>query len=132
MATTLPDDRLSIFLLCEDLRTEIGNKLSFMGVFVNNDIVFPKGTIQPVSIQSLMCVLLGRGGDGPVSTKMTIFDPHGSPLLDGPLEPSVMERGKSHLMMAKLIGAPLKFGTYKVHCVFDSLTIERTFEVREL
>lgn len=129
MAKTLPDNSSSIFLLCEDVRQEVGNKLSFMGVFPNNDIVIPKGA--PQIIPSLACVLVARGGSGSLATQLTVVDPDGFNMAAGPLENVMAEAGKSHLMLMKMIGPTMKFGVYKANFRFDDFIIERKFEVKE-
>jgi hypothetical protein len=130
MAKILPESNSSLFLLCEDMRQEIGNKLSFMGVFTNNDIVIPAGTLQIV-LPSLVCVLLARWGNGPITTRMIAAHQDGSVLFETPLENAVLETGKSHLMVMKLMVPTLKFGVYTAKYLFDDLVIERTFEIKE-
>ena len=48
-----------IFLLCEDVRAEYGNKLSILGLFAGNDILFPTGSGH--TLPSLAILLLLRG-----------------------------------------------------------------------
>jgi hypothetical protein len=130
MPTKLPADDRSSFLLCEDVRQEVGNKLSFMGVFTNDDIVVPKGS-DAIVLASLVWVLLARGGNGPVVTQIVVVDPAGEKLFESPPSEAAMETGKSHIMLAKMVGPILKIGVYTAKFIFDGSTIERTFEIKE-
>ena len=77
MNKSLPKSDGSSFLLCEDVREEVNNKLSIIGVFPNDDIVLQKDILIP----SLMAVLLARGGEGPCETTVSLTDPKARKLL---------------------------------------------------
>jgi hypothetical protein len=129
MAKRLPNDAESVFLLCEDVRQELGNKQSFMGVFLNNDIVLPKGTEQML-LPSLAVVYLARGGEGPTTASLDVIQPNGDLLFSTPKDNPVIQRGQSHIMVVKIMAPLLRSGTYRVQAHFDESTFEHTFEVK--
>ncbi len=70
MNKSVPKSDGSSFLLCEDVREEVNDKLSIIGVFPNDDIVLQKDTVVP----SIMAVLFARGGEGACETKVSLTD----------------------------------------------------------
>jgi hypothetical protein len=129
MIRTLPDETSAVFLLLEDFRQEVGNKLSFMGIFPNADIVLPKDADRVV-LASLAFALIARGGEGTIKTKATVVTPAGDILLDSPIGEVMLEKAKTHYAMLKLVAVELIAGTYTVKFFFDDTVIERTFEVK--
>src|SRR5206468_8610616 len=93
MNKSLPKSDGSSFLLCEDVREEVNNKLSIIGVFPNDDIVLRKDIVIP----SLMVVLFARGGQGPCETKVSLTDPKGQTIVESPKQTVVLEKNKNHL-----------------------------------
>ncbi len=125
----LPNYESAFFILCEDFRPEVGHKNSLMGIFANNELVVGDAA-GPVLLPSLVLLLILRGGNGPFKQKIKIVDPSGAVAFDLPPDDVVMETGKAHYAMAKLLGASWRVGVYKVFFAFDEHEVIRTFEIK--
>jgi hypothetical protein len=126
MKKSLPNSDGSSFLLCEDVREEVNNKLSIIGVFSNDEIVLQKNIIIP----SLMAVLFARGGEGSCETSVALTDPHGQIVIESPKQTAVLEKNKVHLAAVRVLAPHLMVGQYTIKFFFDDVPIERTFEVK--
>jgi hypothetical protein len=126
MNKSLPKSDGSSFLLCEDVREEVNNKLSVIGVFPNDDIVLQKDVVIP----SLMAVLFARGGEGPCETRISLTDPQGQAVIESPKKAVVLEKNKSYLAAVRVLAPHLAVGQYSITFFFDDEPIQRTFEVK--
>jgi len=126
MKKSLPKSDGSSFLLCEDVREEINNKLSIIGVFPNDDIVLQKEILIP----SLMAVLFARGGEGPCETRVSLTDPKGQTVIESPKQTVVLEKNKAHLAAIRVLAPHLIVGQYTIKFFFDDVPIQRSFEVK--
>ncbi len=126
MNKSLPKSDGSSFLLCEDVREEVNNKLSIIGVFPNDDIVLQKDILIP----SLMAVWVARGGDGPCETKISLTDPAGQTVIESPKQTVVLEKNKPYLAAIRVLAPQLMVGQYTIKFFFDDVPIQRTFEVK--
>jgi hypothetical protein len=125
----LPNYETAFFIVCEDFRQEVGHKTSLMGIFANNELILGNAA-GSVLVPSLILLLILRGGNGPFKQKITILDPSGAVAFDLPEDDVVMETGKAHYAMAKLLGVPLHVGVYTVRFAFDGHEVIRTFETK--
>lgn len=101
------------FLLCEDIRQELGNKLSILGLFVGDDIVI-KGEKEGQVIPSLAILAIFSGGVGEfqVSTKLYRHS-RSEPILDLSKYQIIEKKGENITSAIKV--APFKieeFGEY--------------------
>jgi hypothetical protein len=126
MNKSSPKSDGSSFLLCEDVREEVNNKLSIIGVFPNDDIVLQKDILIP----SLMAVLFARGGEGPCETRVSLTDPKGQTVIESPKQTVVLEKNKAHLAAIRVLAPHLMVGQYTIKFFFDDVPIQRTFEVK--
>jgi hypothetical protein len=126
MNKSLPKSDGSSFLLCEDVREEVNNKLSVIGVFPNDDIVLQKDVVIP----SLMAVLFARGGEGPCETRISLTDPKGQAVIESPKKTVVLEKSKAYLAAVRVLAPHLMVGQYTITFFFDDEPIQRTFEVK--
>jgi hypothetical protein len=127
MNKSLPKSDGSSFLLCEDVREEVNNKLSIIGVFRNDDIVLQKDIV----ISSLMAVLFARGGEGPCETRISLTDPKGQTVIESPKQTVVLEKDKIHPAAVRVLAPELMVGQYTIKFFFDDVPIQRTFEVKK-
>ena len=127
MNKSLPKSDGSSFLLCEDVREEVNNKLSIIGVFRNDDIVLQKEIVIP----SLMAVLFARGGEGPCETRISLTDPKGQTVIESPKQTVILEKGTIHPAAVRVLAPELTVGQYTIKFFFDDVTIQRTFEVKK-
>ena len=123
---SLPKSDGSSFLLCEDVREEVNNKLTIIGVFTNDDIVLQKDVVIP----SLMAVLFARGGEGPCETRISLTDPKGQAVIESPKQTIILEKNKVHLAAVRVLAPQLLVGRYTIKFFFDGEAIQRTFEVK--
>ncbi|MGH6824684.1 DUF6941 family protein [Methyloceanibacter sp.] len=70
-----------VFLLCETVREELGNKLSLLGLFTSNRILAPADTTT-VLLPSLTLLFIVNGGEGSFRTSLTLFAPSGKALAE--------------------------------------------------
>jgi hypothetical protein len=127
MNKSLPKSDGSSFLLCEDVREEVNNKLSIIGVFQNDAIVLQKEILIP----SLMAVLFARGGKGPCETRVSLTDPEGQTVIESPKQTVVLEKDAVHLAAVRVLAPQLLVGKYTIKFFFDDVPIQRTFEVKK-
>jgi hypothetical protein len=127
MKKSLPKSDGSSFFLCEDVREEVNNKLSIIGVFQNDDIVLQEDIVIP----ALMAVLFARGGKGPCETRVSLTDPKGQTLIESPKQTVVLEKDKVHLAAVRVLAPQLMVGEYTIEFFFDDVPIQRTFEVKK-
>lgn len=123
---SLPKSDGSSFLLCEDVREEVSNKLSIIGVFQNDEIILQKGILIP----SLMAVLFAHGGEGPSETRILLTDPKGQTVIESPKKTVVLEKNKVYLAAVRVLAPELIIGQYTIKFFFDDVSIQRTFEVK--
>ena len=126
MNKSLPKSDGSSFLLCEDVREEVNNKLTIIGVFTNDDIVLRKDVVIP----SLMAVLFARGGEGPCETRISLTDPKGQAVIESPKQTIILEKNKVHLAAVRVLAPQLLVGRYTIKFFFDDEAIQRIFEVK--
>jgi hypothetical protein len=127
MSFSLPKSDGSSFLLCEDVREEVNNKLSIIGVFPNDDVVLQKNIVIP----SLMAVLFARGGEGSCETRVSLTDPKGQTVIESPKQTVVIEKNKVYLAAIRVLAPQLMVGRYTIKFFFDDAPIQRTFEVKK-
>jgi uncharacterized protein DUF6941 len=126
MNKTVPKSDGSSFLLCEDVREEVNNKLSIIGVFPNDDITLQKEIVIP----SVMAVLFARGGEGPCETRILLTDPKGQTVIESPKKTVVLEKDNAYLAAVRVLAPELTVGQYTINFFFDDVPIRRTFEVK--
>ena len=126
MNNSVPKSDGSSFLLCEDVREEVNDKLSIIGVFPNNDIVLQKDVVVP----SVMAVLFARGGEGSCETRVSLIDPQGQTVIESPKKTVVLEKDTAYLAAIRVLAPELVVGQYTIKFFFDASAIERTFEVK--
>lgn len=126
MNKSVPKSDGSSFLLCEDVREEVNNKLSIIGVFPNDEIVLQKEVVIP----SVMAVLFARGGEGSCETKVSLTDPKGQTVIESPKKTVVLEKSDAYLAAIRVLAPELTVGQYTIKFFFDDQEIQRTFEVK--
>jgi hypothetical protein len=122
---SLPKSDGSSFFLCEDVREEVNNKLSIIGVFQNDNIVLEKEIVVP----AVMAILFARGGEGPCETRVSLTDPKDQTVIESPKRTVVLEKDTMYLAAVRVLAPELLVGQYTVKFFFDDVPIERTFEV---
>jgi hypothetical protein len=127
MKKSLPKSDGSSFFLCEDVREEVNNKLSIIGVFQNDNIILQKEIVIP----ALMAVLFARGGEGSYETRVSVTDPKGQTVIESPKRTVVLEKDEIYLAAVRVLAPELTVGHYTIRFFFDDVPIVRTFEVKK-
>jgi len=127
MNKSLPKSDGSSFFLCEDVREEVNNKLSIIGVFQNDKILLQKEIVIP----ALMAVLFARGGEGSCETRVSLTDPKGRTVIESPKQMTILEKNKVHLAAIRVLAPELTVGQYTLNFFFNDKPIQRTFEVKK-
>ena len=127
MNKSVPKSDGSSFVLCEDVREEVNNKLSIIGVFQDDNIVLQKEIVVP----ALMAVLFARGGEGPCETRVSLTDPKNQTVIESPKRKVVLEKDKIYLAAIRVLAPELIVGQYTIKFFFDDTPIQRTFEVKK-
>lgn len=125
-----PADSEVFFLVCEDIRREEGNKLSFMGVFAGGDIRISvsKDVPRPIQMKSLAVVFVILGGSGGFDARLELE----GPTLDKspPLQLKINKvHGSRSVSVLELGGLPVDNGEYSVTLIIDGHRYRRTFPV---
>lgn len=132
MPKKYPKDTSAFFLLFEDAREEVGNKISFMGIYPNNDILLPATATFPAVLASLAFSLITRDGEGEFDVKVSLIDPKGVSVVDGARTKTTLQAGRTHLATTKLVAMPALEGVYIAKFFYDDFVIERSFEVKRV
>lgn len=123
MRRQYPKADLMKTLICEQARLELNQKLSFLGVYAGDEIIFhptPAGEIQ-YRLQGLAFVFVFKDGAGEFDCRFTLTNPDGEDSYQLPLEPLRIEKGKSAACVVQIgnIGFK-KEGVYRA-----ALSLER-------
>ena len=84
-------------LICEQVRPDLNQKLSFLGVYAGDRIIFlpsPSGEVQ-YRLQGLAFVFIFKDGVGQFDCNFSLTNPDGEDTYQLPLEPLRIEKGKS-------------------------------------
>jgi len=125
--TQYPADEDIWLILAEDIRQELGNKLSILGYYVGGDIVVEKNN---TSLGSLALLFIARGGDGFVDWSVDVISPSGAKI-PSPSGSVKLELTSPFVQAVKYLGVRLEIGEYKVILSFDGMKrYERKFVVK--
>ena len=116
----LPKDHEVTFILTEDARPDLGNKMNLLGVFLGGDIGLPPGAV-PTLIPSLTLIFILNEGEGKIMQSAYIENPDGVRIVE--FEASIVEKKAEQKAMVafKLSPFPIeKFGAYKAVLKLDN------------
>jgi hypothetical protein len=130
MEKRAPDFASSTFLLLEGVRQEVGNKVSLVGVFLNNDLIVPQGAGENAVLEALGFVFIARGGNGEFDVRFDIVGPDDRQVVSAPMSKAVLEYPKVHFTNARIEKFPAKIGKYKVVFYYDKLSCQHEFEIK--
>lgn len=131
MTISHPSQEKFNFILCEDIREERGNKLTFLGVYTGGDILCPKGAKE--TILPSLTLFFGFGdGEGEFDVRMKLTGPDGSIIVEKNIERAKKKpREGMNLIFGFKPFHVKKFGMYTAVVNLDGETYERTFDIRE-
>ncbi len=132
MKISHPSQERFNFILCEDIRQEVGNKLTFLGVYTGGDILFPKGTKEMV-LPSLTLFFGFGDGEGEFGVRIKLTGPDGSIIVEKELERAIKKpREGMNLIFGFKPFHVKEFGTYAIAVYLDGEPYERTFDIKEV
>ena len=100
-----------LFVVCEDARTELGNKVSLLGLYVGNEVLFPPNSNYIIpSLTFAFLIRYGKTGD---AVHPSIIAPNGT-RFDFPDPGWRLEYTKSAVFSIKLQNFQLEKGEYQV------------------
>ena len=98
-------------LICEQVRPDLNQKLSLLGVYAGDTIIFlpsRSGEIQ-FRLQGLAFVFIFKDGDGLFECKFSLTNPDGEETVQLPLDPLRVEKGKSAACIVQI--GNIRFGS---------------------
>lgn len=119
-------------LLCEDIRQEVGNKFTVLGLFAGNVIEFPPEA--PVLVQlNLTIVILVHDGEGTFSGTFQLTGPAGlvGTAVQIPSQTKVQD-ATMVLIFAFKPTPPIAFGEFRADLSLSGVTYSHAFQVRRL
>jgi hypothetical protein len=120
---------LSEFLVCDDIRQEVGNKVSLIGVYAGGSVVLSAGTTAPQLIPSLCFFARFTNGDGQYTVLTSLIDPSGNAVHKAPIQNVTLTPAAAYVVIIQVYGLQYSRGRYTVKVEFDSQTYSRTFDV---
>jgi hypothetical protein len=134
MTKTPPSREKTVFLLCEDIRQELGGKFSLLGLVANNDISVdelpPNVGEGGAAIPSLTILFLFRDGEGEFNAKVGVIGPDNKELV--PENGTTMKKGPKETMNVGFKITPFKVmvGKYRAYVLLDNERYEEEFVIR--
>jgi hypothetical protein len=119
VTTTYPT--LAEFLICDDVRRELGNKISLIGVYVGDGVKLI-GASYPHMFPQLTFYCRFRGGSGRVTSTFSLTDPNGHVVHKTPPQVATIVPGEPFLVVAQIVGLAFLKGHYTFTVELDSQT----------
>jgi hypothetical protein len=138
MNKQFPTKERAVFIVCEDIRQELGNKFSLQGVFSTRKIILENEFIQAKDeekqqravLPSLAFHITFLDGEGEFESEAKILDPNGENLLkDSATNKNIKIDSNGAIMVYKFNPFPVKPGTYLIVISLDGQEYSETFEV---
>lgn len=129
--STLPSDFDT--LMADDIRQEIGGKVTLVGFFIGNEIVLPKDAKPGPDIALAKLAFLTRlkDGDGTWNGKWSISGPGNIEIIKSPKDFSVKKvAGEMHGVLTVLPLKVPKVGDYKYVLELDDRPYEYRFHIK--
>lgn len=111
MKRSYPKREESIFLVCEQARAELNNKVSVIGWYGADEIVFhpERGEKPPYGLASLSFLIRLKGGSGVFATSFSVEGPDGESIMAlTDLPPHTIASGKTTLIGVQIAGPIFK------------------------
>jgi hypothetical protein len=136
MKKQFPTKEKTVFIVCEDIRNELANKVSLQGVFATRKIILENGQDaeaekgkSPV-LPSLAFQFSFLDGEGEFVSDAKIIDPKGDNILKDTSTKNNVKIDSNGLSLAfKFNPFPVKVGTYRIVISLDGQEYTETFDV---
>lgn len=135
MNKEFPSREKTIFLVCEDVRQEINDKISLQGVFGGRTISLDDSVKPAIAgadwlMSSLAFYICFNDGEGEYISEFQLINPDGKNILetqDTKREIIINKYGANYIF--RINGFPIKIGTYKIVLLLDGKDYRETFSV---
>lgn len=135
MNKEFPTREQTIFLVCEDIRQEVGDKISLQGVFGGrtiqlDDSAAPLTAGSESIIPSLSFYICFHDGEGEYVSEFQIINPDGKNLLethDTKRKMIIGNYGANYIF--RITPFPIKIGKYEIVVLLDGQNYRETFNV---
>lgn len=130
MTKRLPSDKKTLFLMCEGIREEPGNKLTLLGVYTAQKLLVPT-TTETVLLPSLAFLFVFRDGFGTFQVRVSLRTPSGVALIDEqPMKDAVKLEAQALSLIVQVVPFQTnEFGDFEVIVTLNSRSYERSFAV---
>lgn len=127
MKKVMPTDEQVVFLLCEHIRQEQGNKLTLIGLYSGGNIIFPHA--DGMNLPSVSMLFIFSDGVGSFKGRFALIDPDGNAMLDH--DWGEMSKTLEHKMNMIVQVSPFKakIGEYIARADLDGYIYERRFTI---
>ena len=119
-------------LLADDVREEKSKKISLIGVFVGDDVVFPANTQTPLLLPQLCFFWRAKDGDGTWMLDWVVTHQNGSVIAkcDEPFQVTKLaDKSLAGALRIAPFGLPA-YGKFKLHLTLDDHPYDFEFEAR--
>jgi len=127
---TFPTD--VFVLLADDVREESSKKLSLIGVFAGDDVIFPANTQTPILIPQVCFFLKFSDGDGTWMMDWVVTHHNGSEMAknNAPFQ-ITKQAGTVHIVVLRVspFGIPA-FGKFTLNVTLDNQAYDFEFEAK--
>jgi len=118
------------FLLADDIREEIGNKKSLIGMYVGDAIQISEPTVLPMAMPSLLIFILLRGGAGIFNATFKVIAPGRQNMLTSEPAEVTLIPDVNFIFANKVNGFPVpEFGDYEIQLKLDAKIFKYKFKV---
>lgn len=119
----------SDIIICEDIRTEVGNKASLMGVFAGDDIVLTSRAPELPPMPNLSFFCRFAGASGIFRPKFELVGPDASVLASGEMAESKAIESDRMILVVQIHQIKLKRGEHTFRVNMDDSRYEKRFSV---
>lgn len=127
----LPTDARTLFLVCEDVRQEINNKVSLMGVFIGGDIIITREEATGKPALPICFVFVFRDGAGQFDAKFTVTSPSGKEIATVEMGKVEKKEGAMTLCPKILPFFVEEYGDFEARMLLDGTVYSRQIQIRE-
>lgn len=131
MNRQLPSDEKTLFILCEDIRQELGKKISLLGVFTGGNIIV-QTTEESTTLPSVGFYFVFTDGEGDFDGGFQVIGPNGESVTSKTGMKFQKKPGESMVLMMKITPFKIEnWGTYKISINLENEIFERAFDVKK-
>lgn len=131
MKKIYPTDK-PMFLVCEDVRPETGNKATFIGVYMGDILVTPYEKVEEkaaINLSSLTCIMSFKDGEGEFDGEMSLIQPDGVTSFTQKFDKIIKASNEPVNLALKMSPIGVVSGKYAVKVKLDDVEYIDTFTI---